>query len=417
VNRSEFERRLANALVSAAEGPAHHAVCYLDLDGFKQVNDASGHAVGDELLRQLSEVMRERMRSRDTLARLGGDEFGLLLEHCERPQAERIAEDIRKGIGGYRLTAGEHTYAVGASIGVVPLRPGMRPAEVIRAADAACYRAKRVGGDRVEVSSGAGTPEAHHGPAWSRRVLHAVEARRFQLYAQPILPLRDGGASAPRLELLLRVGESRRGLPPRAFLPTVRRYGLLPTVDEWVVREAVRRLGEWQDTHSGLDRPTVAINLGEDTVASGMVPALVSRELAGTGLPPETLCFEISELTVAAHPSASADLISRLRAAGCRTTLEHCGSSMIAFTMLRRLQPDYLKIAGHIVRSVHRDPVQRALAAALNEVGHALGLGTIAMQVERPGDLEEIRRLGVDYAQGFAVGRPQPLADAMAKRG
>jgi diguanylate cyclase (GGDEF)-like protein/PAS domain S-box-containing protein len=407
VNRSEFERRLANALASTG-GQAHHAVCYLDLDGFKQVNDACGHAVGDELLRQLSEVMRERMRSRDTLARLGGDEFGLLLEHCEQPQAERIAEDIRKAIGGYRFTAGEHTYAVGASIGVVPLRPGMRPADVIRAADAACYRAKRIGGDRVEVSRGGETVEAHHRPAWSRRVLHAVEGQRFQLYAQPILRLRDAGASASCLELLLRVGGSHGGLPLRAFLPTVRRYGLLPTVDEWVVREAVRRLGEWQDTHSGLDRPTVAINLGEDTVASGMVPALVSRELAATGLPPETLCFEISELTVAVHPSASADLISRLRAAGCRTTLEHCGSSMLAFTMLRRLKPDYLKIAGHIVRSVHRDPVQRALAGALNEVGHALGLGTIAMQVERPGDLEEIRRLGVDYAQGFAVGRPQP---------
>jgi len=417
VNRREFERRLAHALASATGGRAQHAVCYLDLDGFKRVNDTCGHLAGDDLLRQLSELMRERMRSRDTLARLGGDEFGLLLEHCRRPQAERIADGIRKAIGDLRFIVEGGTYSVGASIGIVPIRGGMRPAEVLRQADAACYTAKRAGGDRLHVSD-ASPPEPPPDQEWSRRVVRTVEEHRFQLYAQPVVSLNRSAGRAPRLELLLRLEEAP-GSPvlPRSFLPAVRRYGLTPKVDEWVIREAVRHLNEWGRAHAGKNHPTVAVNLSDETVASGRALSLVEGALAGTEVPAEALCFEISEATVAAHPTASAELVRRLRLAGCRTTLDHCGTGMTAFTQLRRLRPDFLKIAGHIIRGLDRDPVQRALARALNEVGHLLGLRTIGCQVESGCVLEHLRHIGVDFAQGFGLGRPEPLADAVAKLG
>ena len=418
VNRSEFERRLAHALVSTAEEHAEHVVCFLDLDGFKRVNDSCGHLAGDEVLRQLSDLMRDRMRSRDTLARLGGDEFGMLLEHCRLPRAERIADEIRKAIGDYRFTFGAETYVLTASIGIVPIRAGIRrPNDVFRAADAACYLAKRRGGNRTQVST---APSRASGGArddeWSRRVSLAVKENRFRLYAQPVVPLDHSHARAPRLELLLRLDEGDgEPLCPRAFPPAARRQGLMPNVDRWVVREAIQRLADWQLKPPGLAHVTVAINLDDETVAAGEVLALVREELARTGVPPHAVCFEISESAVVAYPARSVSFFHDLRAAGCQTTLEQCGSGMAAFTLLRRLQPDYLKIAGHIVRGLARDPVHRALATALNEVGHALGLKTIGVQVDSPAALECLRRIGVDYGQGFGIGRPEPLEDAVAR--
>ena len=418
VNRTEFERRLARVLSGAAGEHREDVVCFLDLDGFKRVNDACGHLAGDEVLRELSELMRDRMRSRDTLARLGGDEFGMLLEHCRLPRAERIAEEVRQAIGDHRFTFGAETYAVKASIGIVPIRAGIRrPTDVFRAADAACYLAKRRGGNRVQVSA------AHHpapaesrGHDWSRHVVRAVREHRFLLYAQPVMPLDHGDARSPRFELLLRLDEgSRQPLSPHAFFPAARRLGLMPAVDRWVVCEAIRRLSDWQRAHPGVEPATAAINLDDETVAAGMVLALVQTELARTAVPPRALCFEVTEAVAVAHTAATAKLIRGLRVAGCQTALEHCGTGMAAFTLLRRLQPDYLKIAGHIVRGLARDPVHRALATALNDVGHVLGLKTIGVQVEGPGVLEWLRRIGVDYAQGFGIGLPERLEDALAR--
>lgn len=418
VNRSEFERRLARVLANAAEEHGEHAVCFLDLDGFKKVNDACGHLAGDELLRQLSDVMRDRMRSRDTAARLGGDEFGLLLEHCRLPRAARIAEEIRKAIGAYRFTFGSQTYSVAASIGIVPIRAGFRrPSDVIRAADAACYLAKHSGGNRIQISVShrrvAGTTRNQE---WSQRVVDAVEENRFRLYAQGLEPLDHGDDRAPRFELLLRLDEgSGEPLAPRAFLPAARRHGLMPAVDRWVVREAIQRLSAWQRVHPDAESVIVAINLDDETVTAGQLIPLVQEELATTGVRPHALCFEINESVVVAHPAASAKFLRDLHAAGCQTTLDHCGSGMAAFTLLRRLRPDYLKIAGHIVRGLARDPVQRALATALNDVGHVLGLKTIGVQAESQGVLARLRRMGVDYAQGFGIGRPEALEDVLAQ--
>jgi diguanylate cyclase (GGDEF)-like protein/PAS domain S-box-containing protein len=340
VNRAEFERRLARAVGGAAATHAEHALCFLDLDGFKLVNDTCGHLAGDELLRQLSDLMRERMRSRDTLARLGGDEFGLLLEHCRLPTATRIADQMRSAIEAYRFTVNGQSYAVGASIGIVPIRGGgEQPGEVLQAADVACYLAKRGGGNRIQVSEPR-RPRARTktGQEWGRRISAALEENRFRLHAQAVLPLGTANGGAPRLEVLLRLDAGRREpLLPASFLPAARRHGLVTAVDRWVIRHALERLGAWRRGHAGADPPTIAVNLAEETVLAGELPALVREVLAASGVPARALCLEVAESIAVAHPAASLRLLQELRATGCRTTLEHCGSGMAAFTLLRRL--------------------------------------------------------------------------------
>ena len=417
VNRREFERRLARALESARDGRTEHAVCFIDLDGFKHVNDICGHAAGDELLRQLSDLMTHQLRSRDTLARMGGDEFGLLLEHCGVPRAVRIAEKVRVAIGSYRFVHGTGTYGVGASIGVVPLHGNLQaPGDVLRTADTACYLAKRGGGNRLRVwARHPPATEGTLGGQWTERVLAAVRDNRFRLYGQPVEPL-DGSAAGPRLEVLLRLdGGYGELLAPPAFLPAARREGLMPAIDRWVVREVIRLLAAWQRSHPGSEPGTMAVNLDDDTVAGGEFPPLVQAELARAGVPATALCFEICESVAVSHPAEAAAFCRDLRGAGCRTTIEHCGSGMAAFTLLRRLRPDYLKIAGHIVRGLTRDPVHRALATALNEVGHVLGLGTIAVHVENRRLLARLRQIGVDYAQGFGIAPPAPVEAVIAR--
>ena len=417
VNRSEFERRLARATASASEEQAEHALCFLDLDGFKRVNDVCGHLAGDEMLRQLSDLMRDRMRSRDTLARLGGDEFGMLLEHCRLPTAARIAEGIREAIAAHRFVFDGDTFAVGASIGIVPIRAGRgAAADLLLAADNACYLAKARGGNRVQLFDQRERRPALGPHDWVRRILGAIEENRFQLHAQMLVPLEGADGRAPRLELLLRLYEGG-GEPvlPGTFLPAASRYGLLPAIDRWVVQQVVQRLSAWHGAHPGIGLPTVAINLGDQSVSDIEVAGMVRDLLAASAIRPDALCFEIGESGVTARPASSLRLLRDLRETGCQLTLEHCGSGMAAFTLLRRLPVDYLKIAGHVVRGLARDPVDRALAGALNQVGHALHLGTIGVEVETTEVLACLRRLGVDYAQGYALGRPEPL-DAAIER-
>jgi EAL domain-containing protein (putative c-di-GMP-specific phosphodiesterase class I) len=238
----------------------------------------------------------------------------------------------------------------------------------------------------------------------------AIDQDRFRLHAQTLVPLAGGDGGAPRLELLLRLAEGL-GEPmlPGSFLPAARRHGLMPGVDRWVIREAVRRLDDWRQAHPEVPPPHVAVNLGEESVLGGEVPDLLHEALAGTGLAPGAVCFEIDEGVAVAHPAASIGLVQELRAAGCRTTLEHCGNGMAVFTLLRQLPVDYLKIAGHIVRGMAREPVDRALATAINDVGHSLGIATVAVEVETAETLDCVRRLGVDYVQGFGIAPPEPL--------
>ena len=409
VNRREFERRLELAIVSAAATGKQHSVLYLDLDQFKVVNDTCGHVAGDELLRQLTAVLLERLRQSDLLARLGGDEFGVLLESCGTEPALRIADLLRKTIGEFHFVWEDKVFPIGVSIGLVTFSDGgITMPDVLRMADSACYVAKDKGRNRVHVYTEENAElVARHGQmGWIARIHHALDGDRFVLYFQPIQAL-DAARHGPHYELLLRMlGEDGELIAPMAFIPAAERYGLMPLLDRWVIRHA---LASHAPRHPpGAPAGTCAINLSGTSIGDESFLPFVLQQFAESGVPPSEICFEITETAAIANLGQASALIRELKAIGCKFSLDDFGSGMSSFTYLKHLPVDYLKIDGSFVKDMIDDPIDRAMVESINHIGHVMGLHTIAEFVESPAIMVALREIGVDYAQGYAIGRPQP---------
>jgi diguanylate cyclase (GGDEF)-like protein/PAS domain S-box-containing protein len=416
VNRKEFERRLTRALADAAAGAVgEHALCYLDLDRFKPINDTCGHEAGDELLRQIAALLGGHMRKRDTLARIGGDEFAALLENCPLDQAEEIAETVRRAMEEFRYVGGGKTFSLGISIGVVPITPTSgRMAAVLRAADAACYIAKEAGGNRVFVDRPetiAVAPQTETRRV--NRVAQALDEGRFHLYAQAIVPLLPEPATRPRCEILLRLPDERGNLQPAAsFLPQAERYNLMPAIDRWVIRRTIELVGGWHRNHPESELPVCSINLSASSLDDESLIPRLRAQLSQQRLPPQALCFEIAEAAALANFAQTVRFISEIRTTGCGVALDDFGTGVHSFAYLKALAVDFLKIGGHYVRGVVDDPVYSAIVAAVNQVGRLMGIATIAEEVDSEPVLNRLRNLGIGYAQGHALAVPQPLADS-----
>src|SRR5256886_2751868 len=386
VGRKEFEERLARVLAEAAAGVAEHVLCYWDRDRFKLVNDTCGHEAGDDLLRKISRLLGGRLRSRDTLARLGGDEFGVLLEYCPLTKAEEIAGNLERAIKEFRYVWAERSFSLGVPIGVAAITAASgRTADVLRAADEACYAAKDAGGNRVHVAQ----PEAVPGlqqQVESRRIVRltqAVDEGQFQLYAQPIVPLAPELPARPRCEILLRLPDERGGVETAdAFLPQAERHRLMPAIDRWVVRQTAAVLGQWHRDHPELELPLCSINLSVSSLDDADLIPAVREYLTQHRLPPEALCFEIAEAAALGNLAQLVRLISEIRATGCGVGLDNFGNSLASFAHLKALSVDYVKIGGHYVRGVANDPVYGTLVRAVNEIGRIMGITTIAEEVE-----------------------------------
>lgn len=415
VSRKEFERRLAQALAEVAAGTAKHALCYLDLDRFKLVNDTCGHEAGDDLLRTIGGLLAGRLRSCDTVGRLGGDEFGVLLEHCSLAKAEDIAGSLQGAIQAFRYVWGEKTFSLGASIGVVPITAASgRTAGLLRAADDACYAAKDAGGNRVHLAQSEPASEVQQQVESGRitSLTRAVDEGRFQLYAQAIIPLAPQGPGRPRCEILLRLPDARGGVEtPDSFFSQAERYRLIPAIDRWVVRQTITLLGAWHRDHPEYEVPLCSINLSVSSLDDVDLIPEVLECLTQHRLAPETISFEIAEVAALGNFAQLVRLISEIRAVGCGVGLDDFGGALNSFTHLKALPVDYVKIGGHYVRGVVEDPVYGALVRTVSEIGRIMGITTIAEQVESEPILEKLRALGVGYAQGHAVAPPVPLAD------
>ncbi|MDX1432122.1 MAG: EAL domain-containing protein [Gammaproteobacteria bacterium] len=421
VNRRELENRLARVLETARADGSHHALCYLDLDQFKVINDTCGHVAGDELLRQLSEVLRTKVRRRDTLARLGGDEFGVLMEHCVLRQAQRVANTLRKTVEEFRFSWENKTFSVGVSIGLVPVTSESESvAGTLSAADTACYVAKDQGRNRIHVYHPEDMELARrHGEMqWVARINQALEEDRFCLSMQPIRPLSDldeGSATwtendgAPEyFELLLRMRDSNgRLVPPGAFLPAAERYSLSVRLDRWVVE----KIFAWLDAHpERLERLAMcSINLSGHSIADEEFLQFVISSLDGTNVPAEKLCFEITETAAITNLVSATRFITALKGWGCHFALDDFGSGLSSFAYLKQLEVDFLKIDGVFVKDVVDDPINLAMVKSINDIGKVMGKRTIAEFVENQRILDKLREVGVDYAQGYRVGRPKPL--------
>lgn len=421
INRREFEHRLCRLLDDDA-APAHdHTVLFMDLDQFKVVNDTCGHAAGDELLRQLSALMTAALRGGDALARLGGDEFGILFERCPLASALPIAEELRKVVAAFRYSYGGQVFSVSASIGLAAFRAGETTlGEAMRMADAACYMAKDKGRNRVHLH----TPQdeeiaRRHGEiAWVSRLRKALDDGRFVLYAQRMLslwPMPGCAGRAGHHELLVRmVGENGELILPNVFIPAAERYGLMPLIDRWVIRQAFEQLARSADALVAGE--TFAINLSAASMADDDFLGFVLGQFDEHRIAPCNVCFEITETAAIANLGKATAFMLRLKTMGCRFALDDFGNGMASFAYLKQLPVDFLKLDGSFVRGCAGDAVDYAMVQAVNQIGHVLGMQTIAECAESEAVIETLRDIGVDFAQGHAIEAPRPWQPAARPR-
>jgi diguanylate cyclase (GGDEF)-like protein/PAS domain S-box-containing protein len=408
INRREFDNRLHAAVLSAQRGEGAYALLYIDLDQFKVVNDTCGHQAGDRLLRDVTGLLQGRVRASDTIARLGGDEFGVLLEGCTPEQSARVADGVRQAIKEYRFVWGATTLSVGASVGVVQISAETENvAAIMSAADIACYAAKDEGRNRIHVYEAGGVSHRHREMHWVARVTRAAEENRLELFFQPIV--RIGAEGAPTFhELTIRLrDDDGRLVPPSEFIPAAERYNVMSIIDRWVVVRAVELLKRRREAGGSL--PMLAVNLSgtslnEQSFAEFILHTVGEPEIASA------LCFEITETAAVTSLSNATFFMRELKARGCKFALDDFGTGLSSFMYLKTLPVDYLKIDGQFISQIATDPVDRSMVEAISKVGRALGIATVAEWVESEAVLDELKRIGVDFAQGYHMARPMPLA-------
>lgn len=412
-NRREFEQQLAVAVTSAQNGNMRHVLCYLDLDQFKIINDTCGHVAGDALLRHISTILPGQLRKTDTLARLGGDEFGVLLYSCPLEQAVQIASLLRKQINEYRFVWQDKTFSIGVSIGLVEINTNTpNLAQVLSAADAACYVAKNKGRNRVHVYQLDDTELAiQQGEMqWVTRIPKALEDNRFRLFYQPIVPIAKSGRISHSLvthaEVLLRLeDETGKIVSPMAFIPAAERYHLMHKIDRWVIQTLFRQIA--QQPHCA--EPVYAVNLSGASLNDEQFITFVQEQFAVTGIAPESICFEITETVAITNLSKAAAVMRLLKSTGCSFALDDFGSGMSSFAYLKNLPVDYLKIDGTFVREIVNDPIAASMVEAIAKIAKVMGIKTIAEFVEDDLILAKLQVLEVDYAQGYGISPPLPL--------
>jgi diguanylate cyclase (GGDEF)-like protein/PAS domain S-box-containing protein len=422
VNRREFERRIEKALLSAQTHEICHGLCYLDLDQFKIVNDTCGHAAGDELLRQVTTLLKAQVRKTDTLARLGGDEFGVLLDRCPFPQAIRIANEMRECIQGFRFVWEEQTFKIGVSIGLIMIDANSKNlSDVLSAADAACYSAKYKGRNRVHVfrTDDQDLLQQRGEMQWATRINRALEEDRFCLYYQTIAAIEPTLQNGEHYEVLLRLrDETGQLVSPMAFIPAAERYGLMHLIDRWVIRTLFATQGQhYQDIwnqcaiYGNACDALYAVNLSGASINDERFIEFLHEQFRLYRIPPQLICFEITETVAIANLTKASLFICELKQLGCRFALDDFGSGMSSFAYLKNLPVDYLKIDGEFVRHIVDTPVDEAMVEAMSRIGHVMGIKIIAEFVENDAILARLKTLGVDYAQGYGIAKPLPLLE------
>jgi diguanylate cyclase (GGDEF)-like protein len=420
INRREFEARLAGAHKSAKQDGNVHALLFLDLDQFKIVNDTCGHGAGDEMLSQITQQFRQKIRESDTLARIGGDEFTVLLENCNLDDAVEVAQGLREAAQNFRFAWEDKVFAVGACVGIVMITHAAEsPAALLSQADSACYTAKDLGRNRIYVFSE--DDSARHARVgamqWVTRINHAFQENRFVLYCQSILPLQDAKEGDPYLyEILLRMrGENGEIVLPMAFVPAAERFNLMQAIDRWVIHESLSILKRILSSGAaGASTTSFSINLSGPSLCDERFSGFLQEQLVDLDIPPRNVYFEVTETAAISNLTHAVNLIQHFKRMGCRFLLDDFGAGLSSFNYLKHLPIDGIKIDGGFVKGMMTNRMDLTMVEAINNIGHAMGLTTTAEFVEDDAIMRKLLELGVDYAQGNWVHRPRALEEWFA---
>ncbi len=413
-NRLEFEQQVTEAIVSAQKNSYEHALCYLDIDRFKVINDICGHLGGDELLKQITKILQQRVRNTDVLARIGSDEFGILLKRCSLEEAQKIAYTLKNLIEESRFTWNNKNFCLGVSIGIIAIDENSKNfSDALNAADTACYIAKEKGGTEIqlyrledrELTRQRG--ERH----WISRINLALEENRFLLYRQKIFPLQDE-LGTEHYEILLRLlDEEGKLVSPMNFIPAAERYNLMPTIDRWVIKNFFANYQQYCQ-HKSYDlkcQSVYTINLSGASINNDSFFDFLKEQLIKYEITPQKICFEITETAAIANLATAAQFIRELKELGCSFALDDFGSGMSSLVYLKNLPVDYLKIDGNFVKNMVNDPIDKATVECFNRIGQVMNIRTIAEFVENDAIIYELKKLGIDYAQGYGISKPCPL--------
>lgn len=410
-NRRRFQQELAQEAERVSRYGANGAVLMIDLDNFKDVNDAFGHKAGDDLLKGVAGALKHRIRQTDVLARVGGDEFAMLLPETDADQAQIVADGIVKTLGQQVAVLGEQSIHVSACVGVAMFE-GLRAAEVMEFADVAMYEAKQAGRNRVAMyrQGGGHREQLSARLVEAERVRNAMEEERLLLYCQPILDLKRNEVCQYELLLRLRTDEGREPLSPSSFLYVAERFGLIQQFDGWVARQAIALIEE----HARAGRRLVLhVNLSGKSIGDPSVAALIEEAIEAAGIDPACLIFELTETAAIANIEEARAFAHRLRARGSRFALDDFGAGFGSFYYLKTLPFDYFKIDGDFIRDVVSSPMDQLVVDAIVGIAKGMGKKTIAEFVGDDATARLLATSGVDYAQGYHIGKPWAVSEAL----
>lgn len=410
INRYEFENRLSQLIAHTHEYDGKHALCFLDLDQFKIINDTCGHAAGDELLKQLSMLLSENTDAHNTLSRLGGDEFAIIMKNCDLYKAEIKVQKILDLVGKYQFVWDKNIFSIGVSIGLTEIcKHTTNTTEALIQADSACYAAKELGRNRIYLYKTNDEILAKRDGEfrWVNEIKDALTEDRLALYAQPILSLMDH-EDKPSFEVLVRL-KDRDGsiIPPGAFLPAAERYNLSQPIDLWVVTSAL----EWMATNKTKldDIDHISINLSGSSIGNDELLNTTMKLITQYELSPDKIQFEITETAAISNLAEATRFIKRLRKFGCQFALDDFGSGLSSFAYLKNLPVSTLKIDGIFIKDILNSPIDEAMVKSINDIGHVMAMKTVAEFVESEEIAQKLRSMGIDYGQGYGLGKPTPI--------
>jgi diguanylate cyclase (GGDEF)-like protein/PAS domain S-box-containing protein len=411
VNRREFEGRVERCLQSARAKEGVYALCHLDIDQFKMINDSCGHVAGDQLLGQLGALLKSKIRWRDTLSRLGGDEYGLLLENTTLEEALRTAEVLREAVKNYRFEWEDRVFKLSCSVGVVPISVDNEDVvSILSASEGACAAAKEQGRNRVHsfAENDIELMRRKRETQWAARISAALDEGRFELYRMPIMALQIPDVGE-HYEILVRMrDEAGKIVAPDHFIAAAERYGITPAIDRWVLENTLRWLVSEADERERLSM--CAINLSGQSLGDDKFLPFVIEQFQKSGIDPTKICFEITETAAVASFSQASRFIKSLKELGCKFSLDDFGTGLSSFGYLKHFPVDYLKIDGSFVRGIVTDPIDREMVRSINEIGHLTGKLVIAEFAENQEIIDLLRNLGIDYAQGYGIAQPSRLS-------